>query len=161
MSVVTIADDLAKPSRRSSRTKRSTPCPRAPHLKVAGAHGAHVPGAHSGHTGAHVLNGLSMGARSCAPKDLLRDPRAPPSGAHAHGTLRAIRFLSARYGDHMKRLDRSPYLLVLPHALRDRIDALRGPLSTQLSVPLDRAKVIRLLLDRGASLVEREIREAR
>lgn len=61
----------------------------------------------------------------------------------------------------MKHHDRSPYLLVLPHALRDRIDALRGPLSAQLSVPLDRAKVIRLLLDRGASLVEREIREAR
>jgi hypothetical protein len=57
--------------------------------------------------------------------------------------------------------DKSPYLIILPHELRDRIDALRDPLSERLAVPLDRAKVIRLLLDRGASLVERELQEAR
>jgi hypothetical protein len=48
--------------------------------------------------------------------------------------------------------------IVLPDALRDRIDALKEHLETRNSyIPLDRSKVIRILLDRACSEFEAEI----
>ena len=48
--------------------------------------------------------------------------------------------------------------IVLSDALRDRIDALKVHLESRNSnIPLDRSKVIRILLDRACSAVEAEI----
>jgi hypothetical protein len=48
--------------------------------------------------------------------------------------------------------------IVLPDALRDRIDALKPHLEGRNSnIPLDRSKVIRILLDRACSEIEAEI----
>lgn len=48
--------------------------------------------------------------------------------------------------------------IVLPDALRDRIDALKAHLESRNSnIALDRSKIIRILLDRACSELEAEI----
>lgn len=52
--------------------------------------------------------------------------------------------------------------IVLPDALRDRIDSLKAHLESRNSnIPLDRSKVIRILLDRACSDVEAEMAAAK
>jgi len=52
--------------------------------------------------------------------------------------------------------------IVLPDGLRDRIDALKAHLESRNSnIPLDRSKVIRILLDRACSDVEAEMAAAK